>query len=129
MKLEIPKSLIDNIDVVINYQNTQLIRAICEWKNWNSEALIEEFINSKPNKPLKIKPSNLRVYNTNCQINTNKKKIIKRKKNTLDTLDISIPIYNSEESASNISTNNESSNNDPSNNESSNNKSSNNEST
>ena len=56
--LEIPSSFINNLDVIVKHQNIQLIRAICNWKKWNAEELINEFVVSKEKK---FKKSTLKV--------------------------------------------------------------------
>ena len=44
MDMYIPASLIDNMNVIISNQNINLITAIAEWKGWNKEELIQEFM-------------------------------------------------------------------------------------
>lgn len=44
MELAIPTSLLSNLDIVIKYQNIQLIKEICAWKKWNADELITEFV-------------------------------------------------------------------------------------
>ena len=66
MELSIPTSLLSNLDIVIKYQNIQLIREICAWKKWNADDLINEFVSDtdtnthkgkKKKKPLILKKS------------------------------------------------------------------------
>lgn len=64
MELAIPTSLLSNLDVVIKYQNIQLIKEICAWKKWNADELINEFVSDtnankgkKKKKPLALKKS------------------------------------------------------------------------
>jgi hypothetical protein len=58
MEIAIPQSLLNNLDVVIKYQNMQLIREICKWKNWDAEEMIQTLIidehNKKNSKKLKL---------------------------------------------------------------------------
>ena len=68
MELAIPSSLLSNLDIVIRYQNIQLIKEICAWKKWNTEELIEEFIDTtvkkkKKKKPLELKKSVVIINN------------------------------------------------------------------
>lgn len=66
MELAIPTSLLSNLNVVIKYQNIQLIKEICAWKKWNADDLINEFVSDtdtnthkgkKKKKPLILKKS------------------------------------------------------------------------
>ena len=50
MEIAIPQSLLNNLDVVIKYQNMQLIREICKWKNWDAEEMIQTLIIDEHNK-------------------------------------------------------------------------------
>ena len=58
MEIAIPQSLLNNLDVVIKYQNMQLIREICKWKNWDAEEMIQTLIidehNKKNSKKIKL---------------------------------------------------------------------------
>ena len=40
----IPESLIENLKVIISNQNINLITAIAEWKGWDKDSLISEFM-------------------------------------------------------------------------------------
>ena len=73
MDLSVPQSFINNLDIVIRYQNIVLIKEIFKWKNWNSDELIEKLINSNLNEKqkMKLKPSNLKYSNDKeCHIRT-----------------------------------------------------------
>ena len=58
MEIAIPQSLLNNLDVVIKYQNIQLIREVCKWKNWDAEEMIQTLIidehNKKNSKKIKL---------------------------------------------------------------------------
>ena len=72
--LVIPKSFIQNLEVIVRHQNIQLITEICKWKNWDSQELINEFA-----PPLKKQPKN-GIYKTNIEsieFNNNNKKVDK----------------------------------------------------
>ena len=67
--LVIPKSFIQNLDVIVRHQNVQLITEICKWKNWDSQELIDEFA------PLLKKQPKNGIYKTSidCLEDSNKK--------------------------------------------------------
>ena len=79
-KLKIPKSFFDNFDTIVKYQNLQLIRAICEFKDWGKDReneIIECFFNGEtPEK--KIKHSKVEIEN---EINkpSKPKRLVKKK--------------------------------------------------
>jgi hypothetical protein len=79
MELAIPTSLLSNLDIVIKYQNIQLIKEICAWKKWNADELINEFVSDtdtdthkgkKKKKPLALKKSQV-VINQEPDRNNN----------------------------------------------------------
>jgi hypothetical protein len=79
-KLKIPKSFFENFDTIVKYQNLQLIRAICEFKDWGKDReneIIECFFNGEtPEK--KIKHSKVEIEN---EINkpSKPKRLVKKK--------------------------------------------------
>lgn len=89
-KLKIPKSFFDNFDTVVKYQNIQLIKAICDFKGWDSKReneIINCFFEGKPPEN-KIKQTNIEknsvIVPVEIEKETNQKpkpkKLIRKKK-------------------------------------------------
>lgn len=84
MELAIPSSLISNIETVVRYQNIQLIKEICRWKNWDCKELISVLLpqteKEKKIKRVGLKKSTLvinneEIHSEDKKIDTNKKEI------------------------------------------------------
>ena len=84
MDLAIPSSLISNIETVVRYQNIQLIKEICKWKNWDCMELISVLLpqteKEKKIKRVGLKKSTLvinneEIHSEDKKEDTNKKEI------------------------------------------------------
>jgi hypothetical protein len=103
-KLKIPKSFFENFDIVVKYQNVQLILAICEFKGWD-KSRVDEITNSFFNGETprnKVKPSRIVSESNTIEISKSTpilnidtakpkhKKLVRRKKSVDKNIDHNI---------------------------------------
>ena len=70
MDIQLPLTTIKNFELVIIEQNKQLIKEICDWKGWNYNELVTEFLSDKlsfnimePNSSLESRVRNNWIFN------------------------------------------------------------------
>ena len=87
-KLKIPKSFFENFDTVVKYQNIQLIKAICDFKGWDTNReneIISCFFEGTPVEN-KIKPTKIENQIIEPSVEekqpTKPKKLIRKKKSS-----------------------------------------------